>query len=120
MSQSRPTPVSSSHAPEDTVSQPGAEPPDPARSALSFRATRQFLPLIVVCSLTLLGVCAGVTAGARALLSSFRLIETNAMDQNAMQLYRAFDSDLQQLDISNRDYAEWDDTVNYLLSGDPK
>ena len=120
MSQRRPTPVSSSHTPEDAPSQPGAGSPDPSVSALSVKATRQFLPLIVVCSLTLLGLCAGLTAGARALLGSFRLIEADAMGQKAMQLYHAFDSDVQQLNISNRDYAEWDDTADYLLSGNPK
>ena len=120
MSQPRPTPVSSSHIPEDALSQPGAGPPDPSESALSVKTTLQFLPLIVVCSLTLLGLCAGLTAGARALLGSFRLIEADAMGQKATQLYHAFDSDLQQLNIGNRDYAEWDDTADYLLSGNPK
>jgi sensor domain CHASE-containing protein len=120
MSQPRPTPLSSSHTPGEAPSQPAAEPPDPTLSALSVKTNRQFLPLIVACSLTLLGLIAGLTVGANALLGSFRLIEADAMGQKATQLYNALDSDLRQLNISNRDYAEWDDTVEYLLSGDPK
>lgn len=50
---------------------------------------------------------------------SFAHITADAMDQKARQLYRAFNTDLRQLEISTRDYAEWDDAANFAATGDP-
>ncbi|HTV49789.1 MAG TPA: CHASE4 domain-containing protein, partial [Steroidobacteraceae bacterium] len=56
---------------------------------------------------------------ARILVGSFARIETDEMRQKAMQLVQALDADLRQLDVSNRDYADWDDAVAFLHTRDP-
>src|SRR5262245_54859328 len=71
-------------------------------------AVRRVMPWIVLFGLTLLVVVIGVTLGARALIGSFEEVESAATAQKAAQVYRAFEADLRQLAISNRDYAQWD------------
>jgi diguanylate cyclase (GGDEF)-like protein/PAS domain S-box-containing protein len=99
--------------------QPPAAPaqlPPPARAAAGARQR----PLIVVCAVTLLALCGAVAIGARALIGSFESIEAAATQQKAMQVYRAFEADLRQLSISNRDYAEWDDAAEFVHHVDPR
>jgi diguanylate cyclase (GGDEF)-like protein len=60
-----------------------------------------------------------VTLVARALTSSFSQLEHAATEQKAEQVYRAFEADLHQLYISNRDYAEWDDAESFVTTRDP-
>jgi diguanylate cyclase (GGDEF)-like protein len=74
-------------------------------------------PLRTLIAFSVLAVAAlaiGVTVVARALTSSFRQLENSATQQKSEQVYRAFEADLRQLYISNRDYAEWDDAEQYI------
>ena len=80
---------------------------------------RRLRPLLIVCVVTLLALCLGVALGARALIGSFAQAETAATSQKAIQVYRAFEADLHQLAISNRDYAEWDDAEQYVRTPNP-
>jgi diguanylate cyclase (GGDEF)-like protein/PAS domain S-box-containing protein len=75
-------------------------------------------PLLIVCSLTLCALCVVVALGAHALTDSFTQVENEATRQRAVQVYQAFESDLRQLAISNRDYAEWDDAEKYVRTRD--
>jgi diguanylate cyclase (GGDEF)-like protein/PAS domain S-box-containing protein len=75
-------------------------------------------PLLIVCAATLVALALGVAFGARALIGSFNQVESAATAQKAMQVYRAFEADLRQLMISNRDYAEWDDAEAYVRTED--
>jgi diguanylate cyclase (GGDEF)-like protein/PAS domain S-box-containing protein len=77
-------------------------------------------PLVLFCGLSLLILCASVAVGARALIASFQQVEAAATAQKALQVYRAFEADLRQLAISNRDYAEWDDAVDFVQTGNPR
>jgi sensor domain CHASE-containing protein len=74
---------------------------------------RRVMPWVTFFGLTLLAVVIGVTLGARALIGSFEEVESAATAQKATQVYRAFEADLRQLAISNRDYAQWDDAEEF-------
>ena len=54
---------------------------------------------------------------ARWLPQSFATIEDTATLVQARQLYQAFNTDLTQLSISTRDYAEWDDAAEFVAHG---
>ncbi len=47
-------------------------------------------------------------------MRSFRDVEAAATAQKAMQVYRAFEADLRQLAMTNRDYAQWDDSAQFV------
>ena len=83
-------------------------------------AGRHLLNWVAFFALTLLLLCLGVAAAAWTLIGSFDKVEAAAIDQNAMQVYRAFEADLRQLTISNRAYAQWDDAAEFLLDGNPR
>jgi diguanylate cyclase (GGDEF)-like protein/PAS domain S-box-containing protein len=83
-------------------------------------AVRRVVPWITFLGLTLLAVVIGVTVGARALIGSFEQVEAAATAQKAAQVYRAFEADLRQLAISNRDYAEWDDAEAFYQDRNPR
>ena len=74
-------------------------------------------------SLAFLGVmvaaalCAGAVIGPLVLLRSFRQLEVDAMQQKAIQVYRALTADLGQLALSDRDYAEWDSASAFVSDG---
>lgn len=76
-------------------------------------------PLVIICAVALLALSAGVFIGGRALITRFEQAEAAAMAEKALQVYRAFDADFRQLAISNRDYAQWDDAVQYVHSRNP-
>jgi sensor domain CHASE-containing protein len=80
---------------------------------------RQLKPLAVFCVATLLVLALVVTLAAHTLLGSYQQLENSATKQKAEQVYRAFEADLRQLQISNRDYAEWDDAEQFLRERDP-
>src|SRR5579871_1452611 len=77
-------------------------------------------PLVFGCALALVVLCAGSAAISRLLTHSFEQIEHAEMQQKATQAYRAFEADLHQLQIGNRDYAEWDDAVAFLQTRNPQ
>ncbi|MGC3980341.1 MAG: EAL domain-containing protein [Steroidobacteraceae bacterium] len=70
-------------------------------------------------SITLLLACiALIVLSGRQLVQRFAYIEhQQALDQ-AAQIERALQADLNQLRISTRDYAEWDDAQDYVRSHD--
>jgi len=88
------------------------------RTVLAF-LRQQVRPLILFCFAMLVFLTAVVGVGARTLMGSYLQLETSATRQKAEQVYRAFEADLRQLQISNRDYAEWDAAEEYLQSRDP-
>ena len=75
---------------------------------------RQWAPwvLFLVLAALVLGLAIGVSGPP--LLRSFEQVEAEATAQKALQVYRAFEADLRQLQISNRDYAQWDDSVQFV------
>ena len=79
---------------------------------------QQVRPLILFCAAMLFVLTAGVIVGARTLMGSYLQLETSATRQKAEQVYRAFEADLRQLQISNRDYAEWDAAEEFIQSRD--
>jgi diguanylate cyclase (GGDEF)-like protein/PAS domain S-box-containing protein len=72
------------------------------------------VPWIIFSAAALLVLAVGVLVTGPTLMSSFEAVETEAATQKAAQVYRAFEADLRQLAISNRDYAQWDDSVQFL------
>jgi diguanylate cyclase (GGDEF)-like protein len=72
----------------------------------------------VFCAITAVVLTAGVAIAARTLLSRFNELEGSAARQRAEQVYRAFETDLKQLQISNRDYAEWDAAQEFMQTRD--
>jgi diguanylate cyclase (GGDEF)-like protein len=62
-------------------------------------------------------LCAGAVLGGLVLLRSFRQLEVEAMQQKATQVYRAFEADLGQLAVSDRDYAQWDSASEFVSDG---
>ena len=71
------------------------------------------------CAVTAIVLTAGVAIAARTLVSRFNELEDSAARQRAEQVYRAFETDLKQLQISNRDYAEWDAAQEFMQTRDP-
>jgi diguanylate cyclase (GGDEF)-like protein/PAS domain S-box-containing protein len=69
--------------------------------------------LIAVYAMGLVALAASTVFIAKQHIGGFKSVEAAAMAQKATQLYRAFESDLRQLQISNRDYAEWDDAADF-------
>jgi diguanylate cyclase (GGDEF)-like protein len=70
--------------------------------------------IAVFCAVTIIVLGAGVGIAARTLLARFQDLEDAAGRQRADQVYQAFETDLKQLQISNRDYAEWDDAQTFM------
>ena len=83
-------------------------------------AGRHLLNWVAFFALILLSLCLGIAAAAWTLIGSFDKVEAAATDQKAMQVYRAFEADLRQLTISDRDYAQWDDAAEFVLDGNSR
>jgi diguanylate cyclase (GGDEF)-like protein len=96
------------------MTQPAAA--EPVRAVLR----RQLKPLATFCAATVVVLAIGVTVAARTLMGSYQQLENSAASQKAEQVYRAFEADLRQLQISNRDYAEWDDAETFIHERDPE
>ncbi|MFO1400148.1 MAG: EAL domain-containing protein [Steroidobacteraceae bacterium] len=64
-------------------------------------------------------VAGGIAASAHLLMQPFRFLEERATRDETVQVLRAFTADLRQLDLSTRDYAEWDDAEAYTRTRDP-
>jgi diguanylate cyclase (GGDEF)-like protein/PAS domain S-box-containing protein len=77
-------------------------------------------PLVIFFVLTTCVLGVALAAVARTLIASFAQVEATAVSQKTLQVYRAFEADLRQLAISNRDYAEWDDAAEFVRTGDSK
>ena len=63
-------------------------------------------------------IAIGVSSGI--LVRRFDAIEVEQTHGKARQVVRALEADLNQLAISTRDYAEWDDAQQYFLHREPK
>ncbi len=74
--------------------------------------TNKSLLLVCCAALGVIG-CAVLVAGS-VLVNNFDSIEVTQTAAKAEQVLRAFETDLNQLAISNRDYAEWDDAVRFV------
>jgi sensor domain CHASE-containing protein len=83
------------------------------------RRMRSLRSLLLFGALALMVLAIGIVMVYRGLSSSFSELEQAATRQKAEQVYRAFEADLQQLAISNRDYAEWDDAEEFVRTRDP-
>jgi len=83
-------------------------------------ARRQQRLLLGVCVMLLAALGASLALAAGIFDRSFAHIEADAMSQKARQLHHAFNTDLRQLEISTRDYAEWDEAAAFTGSGDPR
>ena len=78
------------------------------------RTRRQWVPWVIFSVIAFVVLALGGLATGPTLLNSFRNVESTATEQKALQVQRAFDADLRQLTISNRDYAHWDDSVQFV------
>jgi diguanylate cyclase (GGDEF)-like protein/PAS domain S-box-containing protein len=74
-------------------------------------------PFVLFASFILIALCAAAGLGAHEILASFEQVEAAVTEQQTLQTYRAFQADLKQLANSNRDYAEWDDAVDFARGG---
>jgi diguanylate cyclase (GGDEF)-like protein/PAS domain S-box-containing protein len=72
------------------------------------------MPWVTCCVLTLFVLTLGVLVTGPTLMGSFEAVEAAATAQKAMQVYRAFEADMRQLALTNRDYAQWDDSVQFV------
>jgi sensor domain CHASE-containing protein len=82
-------------------------------------APQQLGALILVSALALAALAIAVAVLAKILVGSFEQIEIAEMHQKGVQVFRALDTDLRQLHLSNRDYAEFDDSVAFLETHNP-
>jgi diguanylate cyclase (GGDEF)-like protein/PAS domain S-box-containing protein len=78
------------------------------------RAWRSWVPWIIFSAAAMFVLGLGVLVTGPTLMGSFENVESVAASQKAVQIYRAFEADLRQLAISNRDYAQWDDSVQFV------
>jgi len=92
------------------------KPEAPVRVRDILRGHLTALALFCAATLAILTIC--VALAARTLLGSYQQLENSATAQKAEQVYRAFEADLRQLQISNRDYAEWDDAAEFMQTRD--
>jgi diguanylate cyclase (GGDEF)-like protein/PAS domain S-box-containing protein len=87
------------------------------QTANSRKNTRASIVLLVLgLSAALLGL--QHVAGRKVVLESFAQLERDADEKSLQQVVKAFEADLNQLAISLRDYAAWDDSYDYAESRD--
>jgi sensor domain CHASE-containing protein len=87
------------------------------QSIHSRKNTRASIVLLVLgISAALLGL--QHVAGRKVVLESFAQLEHEADEKSLQQVVKAFEADLNQLAISLRDYAAWDDSYEYAENRD--
>jgi diguanylate cyclase (GGDEF)-like protein/PAS domain S-box-containing protein len=74
--------------------------------------------LVIVCATAVALLAAIVLLGQTVLIRSFERVEADAIRQSVAQVLKAVQADLKQLELSNRDYAQWDDAYRYMEKGD--
>jgi sensor domain CHASE-containing protein len=94
-----------------SVSQTLGRSPNTSRS---WRSIFPVKPVLLLGVIGLVAVCAAIVVVGGILIGSFRRIELAEMQQRATQLKQALEADLRQLDVDNREYAEWDDASVFL------
>ncbi len=82
-------------------------------------ARRQRRRLLGVGVGLLLALGASLLIASRYLTDSFAAVETSATEQKARQLYQALNTDLRQLAITTRNYAEWDSAADFATEPNP-
>lgn len=75
--------------------------------------------MAMVTGLTVMVLIASIVVASRAFIARFDNIELEQTMERADQVARAFEVDLEQLAISTRDYAEWDDAQDFVLGREP-
>jgi diguanylate cyclase (GGDEF)-like protein len=75
-------------------------------------------PVLIVCSMAIAVLLAIAVLGRTVLIESFEKIEADLIDQSIVQVRKALHADLKQLEVSNRDYAQWDDAYRFMAEGD--
>lgn len=74
---------------------------------------------IFIAATAALAILTGVIAVAsQVLIRRFDAIEAAQTEGKAVQALRALEADMNQLAVSTRDYAEWDDAQNYVMTRD--
>ncbi|WP_129782196.1 bifunctional diguanylate cyclase/phosphodiesterase [Peristeroidobacter soli] len=68
---------------------------------------------------TVILLIGAIACAAHVLIGRFDEIELAQTTERAAQVERSFQADLDQLAMSNRDYAEWDDAQSYILDRQP-
>lgn len=68
--------------------------------------------------LALLAIAGVLAVATRVLVARFDAIELDQAIDKAVQAQRALEADLNQLAVSTRDYAEWDDAQTYIVDRD--
>ena len=74
---------------------------------------RYLRSLLLLGAVLLLSLLVLVPVAGTLLTRSFVSIERDDTIQKLQQVYRAFEADALQLDIANRDYAEWNDALAF-------
>jgi diguanylate cyclase (GGDEF)-like protein len=75
-------------------------------------------PILIVCGMAAALLIAIAVLGQTVLIRSFQHIEADTVEQSINQVRKALHADLKQLEVSNRDYAQWDDAYRYMAEGD--
>lgn len=84
-------------------------------SAVQVQSQRK---LLLACAALLLVLLLSLLLAGRMLAGNFAAIEHQQALRETSQLGQAFNSDLRQLVVSTRNYARWDDAVNFIATGD--
>ena len=77
----------------------------------------RLITISAVLALALLLLAIAVASGV--FVTRFDAIEATQTHEKSQQLLRAVQADLNQLAISARDYGEWDDTHDFIQTGNP-
>lgn len=72
----------------------------------------------IATAFAVLAIALAIAAGL--FIRRFDAIEAIQTRQKAEQILRAVEADLNQLAISNRDYAQWDDAHRFIRQRDPQ
>ncbi|MGH8310026.1 MAG: CHASE4 domain-containing protein, partial [Steroidobacteraceae bacterium] len=75
-------------------------------------------PILIVCGMAAAVLFTIVVLGRTVLMESFRRIEADSIERSIAQVRKALHADLKQLEVSNRDYAQWDDAYRFMAEGD--
>src|SRR5690349_3701693 len=68
---------------------------------------------------TLTALMAVIGVSSNIFIRRFDNIELAQTQERAAQIARALEADLNQLELSTRDYAEWDDAHAYVIGNEP-
>jgi sensor domain CHASE-containing protein len=81
-------------------------------------ATSPLRPLLIVAVAAVVALVVGCILASRLLLNEFNQIEQAGAIQRASLMLKAFEADISQLSLSNRDYAEWDTAQQFIINRD--